>query len=130
MKSTSVQDTLHNQGTEWKFIPKRAPWFGGWWERLIGLTKTTFKKILGKAYVTYDTLQIIVTEIECVMNGRPLTYVTSEAADPEPLMPAHLLYGRHITTLPYNDKLPEPKPFTHDTVTKQARVQTSLINHL
>ena len=64
------------------------------------------------------------------MNDRPLTYVTSEAADPEPLTPAHLLYGRRITTLPYNDKLPEPKPFTHDTVTKQARVQTSLINHL
>ena len=64
------------------------------------------------------------------MNDRPLTYVTSEAADPEPLTPAQLLYGRRITTLPYNDKLPEPKPFTHDTVTKQARVQTSVVNHL
>ena len=84
MKSTCVQDTLHNQGTLWKFIPKRAPWFGGWWERLIGLTKTTIKKVLGKAYVTFDTLQTIVTEIECVMNDRPLTYVMLEAADPEP----------------------------------------------
>ena len=64
------------------------------------------------------------------MNDRPLTYVTSEAADPEPLTPAHLLYGRRITTLPYNDKLLVPKPFNQDTVTKQARVQTSLINHL
>ena len=56
--------------------------------------------------------------------------MTSEAADREPLTPAHLLYGRRIITLPYNDKLPEPKPFTPDTVTKQARVQTSLIKHL
>ena len=27
-------------GIDWQFIPKRAPWYGGWWERLIGLTKT------------------------------------------------------------------------------------------
>ena len=48
MKSSSVQDTLHNQGKAWQFIPKRAPWFGGWWERLIGLTKTILTKFLGR----------------------------------------------------------------------------------
>ena len=64
------------------------------------------------------------------MNNRPLTYMMSEAADLEPLTPAHLLYWRRITTIPYDDKLPEPKPFTHGTVTKQTRVQTKLINHL
>ena len=26
--STTVQDMLHRHGTEWRFIPKRAPWFG------------------------------------------------------------------------------------------------------
>jgi hypothetical protein len=94
MNSTSVKDTLHNHGTEWRFIPKCAPWFGGWWERLIGLTKTAIKKVLGSAYVTYDTLQTIVTEVESVMNDRQLTYVTSESTEPEPITPAHLLYGR------------------------------------
>ena len=29
MNSTMVQDTLRNRGTTWKFIPKRAPWYGG-----------------------------------------------------------------------------------------------------
>ena len=71
--STTVQDMLHRHGTEWRFIPKRAPWFGGWWERLIGITKSTIKKVLGRALVSYETLHTIVTEIEGVMNDRPLT---------------------------------------------------------
>jgi hypothetical protein len=45
MRSTAENDALHNHGTDWRFIPKRAPWFGGWWERLIGLTKTIIKKV-------------------------------------------------------------------------------------
>ena len=129
MRSATLQDVLHNQGTEWRFIPKRAPWFGGWWERLIGLTKTTIKKVLGRSFVSYEILHTLVTEIEGVMNDRPLTYVTSDAADPDPLTPAHLLYGRRITTLPHRDDEPEPQMTTQSDVTKRARFQTQLINH-
>jgi hypothetical protein len=43
-ESDSLQSTLSHKGTQWQFIPKRSPWHGGWWERLIGLTKTTLKK--------------------------------------------------------------------------------------
>ncbi|XP_060575107.1 uncharacterized protein LOC132732649 [Ruditapes philippinarum] len=61
MRSTAVNDALHSHGTEWRFIPKRAQWFGGWWERLIGLTKTTIKKVLGRSFISYESLQTIVT---------------------------------------------------------------------
>ena len=37
--SIDFKTTLNRQGVTWKFIPKRAPWYGGFWERLIGLTK-------------------------------------------------------------------------------------------
>ena len=36
---------LTEKGTEWLFIPKRAPWYGGFWERLVGHSKTTLKKV-------------------------------------------------------------------------------------
>ena len=48
-----------------------------------------------------DDLQTVVTEIEAVLNDRPLTYVSSDFNDEEPLTPSHLLYGRRITTTPY-----------------------------
>ncbi|GBM68193.1 hypothetical protein AVEN_5161-1 [Araneus ventricosus] len=34
---------------QWKFIPPSSPWWGGFCERLIGLLKTTLRKVLGKA---------------------------------------------------------------------------------
>ena len=89
------------QGTSWRFIPKRAPWYGGFWERLIGLTKSTLKKVLGRTFISLISLQTIIVEIEAVLNDRPLTYVSSDMSDPEPLTPAHLLYGRRIISLPY-----------------------------
>ncbi|XP_060568770.1 uncharacterized protein LOC132727351 [Ruditapes philippinarum] len=74
-ESQVVRESLANTGIDWKFIPERAPWYGGWWERLIGLTKQTLKKILGRAMVDLETLQTIVTEIESLLNDRPLTFV-------------------------------------------------------
>ena len=99
--STLLTETLSRKGVMWKFIPKRAPWYGGFWERLIGLTKTALKKVLGHTYATLSSLQMIIVEVEAVFNDRPLTYIPSDMSDPEPLTPAHLLYGRRVTSLPH-----------------------------
>ena len=100
-QSQSLKESLGKQGVNWQFIPKRAPWHGGFWERLIGLTKTTLKKVLGQASIDLTTLQTIIVEIEAILNDRPLTHVPSDVMDEEPLTPAHLLYGRRITALPH-----------------------------
>ena len=41
---------------QWKFIPQRAPWWGGWWEKLIGLMKSHIRKSLGKGAFTKNQL--------------------------------------------------------------------------
>ena len=46
MSSTALADNLARRGVEWRFIPKCAPWFAGFWERLIGLTKSALQKVL------------------------------------------------------------------------------------
>ncbi|XP_053391449.1 uncharacterized protein LOC128554225 [Mercenaria mercenaria] len=132
-QSTSLQEALSMKGTEWKFIPKRAPWYGGFWERLIGLTKTTLKKILGRAFVTMETLRTIVTEIEAILNDRPITYTSSNIEDMEPLTPAHLLYGRRMTSLPYYDIETETGMASiqsdQSILTRRAKIQANIINH-
>ena len=100
-QSQSLKESLSRQGINWQFIPKRAPWHGGFWERLIGLTKTALKKVLGRASLDLTTLQTIIVEIEAILNDRPLTHVSSDVMDEEPLTPAHLLYGRRIIALPH-----------------------------
>jgi len=48
MELREVREELGKRGVTWKFIPKRTPWYGGFWERLVGLTKTSIKKVLGR----------------------------------------------------------------------------------
>ncbi|UYV71706.1 hypothetical protein LAZ67_9000089, partial [Cordylochernes scorpioides] len=40
----------------WKFIPPGAPWWGGWWERLIGMMKQLLFRILGQTSLGYEEL--------------------------------------------------------------------------
>ena len=52
--------------------------------------------------VTLIELQTLVVEIEATLNDRPITYVSSDIGDEESLTPSHLLYGRRITSLPFD----------------------------
>jgi len=100
--SDALLESLAHKGVEWKFIPKRAPWFGGFWEHLIGLTKSTLKKTLGRTYATLESLQTVIVEIEALLNDQPLTHVFPDIRDQEPITPSYLLYSKRITTLPHN----------------------------
>ena len=37
--SGTLKEALESQNVIRQFIPKGAPWYGGFWEQLIGLTK-------------------------------------------------------------------------------------------
>ena len=129
-RSSTLTEKLNNYGTTWKFIPKRAPWYGGFWERLIGLAKRSIRTTLGRTLVDLEQLRTIVAEVERILNDRPLTYISSDPLD-EPLTPAHLLYGRRISTLPYpgNGHIPNSPGFVnHDTLNNVHCSQQNIIN--
>jgi len=99
--SEELHTVLSRCSVTWKFIPKRAPWYGGYWKRLIGLTKGALKKVLGRVHISLRMLQTLIVEVEATLNDRPLTYLSEDPRDPEPLTPSYLLHGRRITTLPH-----------------------------
>ena len=76
---------------EWKFNPPTAPWWGGWWERLIRIMKNLLKKVLGRAELTYEEMTSTLCDCEAVMNSRPLTYM-SETEDLVPISPSSFLH--------------------------------------
>ncbi|XP_043479022.1 uncharacterized protein LOC122509221 [Leptopilina heterotoma] len=72
---------------KWRFNPPAAPWWGGWWERLIGILKTILRKVLGKACLSYENLMTSLCDAESIINSRPLTYVSENSDDLIPLSP-------------------------------------------
>ena len=131
-QSITIQEHLTEKGNEWLFIPKRALWYGGFWERVVGLTKTTLKKVLGRSHVSYEELQTVITEIEATLNDRPLTYKPTNATDPKQ---AHLLHGQRVTTLPYQASPPDGDVVAnaiksdYSTLIRRAHLQKKMNDH-
>ena len=83
----------------WSFNLEKAPWSGGFFERMIQSVKRCLKKTIGRAKLSYDELLTALTEVEAIVNSRPLSYLSSEDLT-EPLTPSHLLTGRRVLSLP------------------------------
>jgi hypothetical protein len=105
--SPEITKYLSDRQIEWRFIPKRNPWYGGFWERLVGLTTEALKKMLGRTKLKFNEFRTIVTEIEAILNDHPLTYVSSDFNFPLALTPSHLMYGDRLTPLPYSPAVEE-----------------------
>ncbi len=86
-----VQSYVANQGIKWHFIPEYAPWFGGFYERLVGLVKRSLRKSLGRLCLSLEQLRTLTSEIEAIINSRPLVHVSSEFEDRFCLTPADFL---------------------------------------
>ncbi|XP_062537886.1 uncharacterized protein LOC134206213 [Armigeres subalbatus] len=79
--------------TKWSFNPPAAPHFGGCWERLIQSVKKTLSNIKPKRTPTDELLRNMLTEIEAIINARPLTELPLEHEEASPLTPNHILIG-------------------------------------
>ena len=77
---------------EWKFNMSRAPWWGGFFERLIGIMKRALTKKIGRSLLQYHELEDVLLDVECFMSNRPLCYIVEELGRPV-LTPNRLLRG-------------------------------------
>ena len=98
-RAREVKRYMADKGVEWKFIIEKSPWQGSFWERLVRSVKRCLKKVIGKAFLTFEELRTVLIEIEATINNRPLTYLyDDEQGVSYALTPSSLLYGRTIAT--------------------------------
>ena len=90
---------LSSKGIRWQFNLAKAPWWGGFFERLVKQVKSCLKETLGRSKLSFDELTTILVEVEAVLNSRSLTYLYSDDVE-EPLKPSHLVIGWWLLTLP------------------------------
>ncbi|KHJ76357.1 hypothetical protein OESDEN_24023, partial [Oesophagostomum dentatum] len=96
-----INNFLVNEGITWKFITPLSPWKGGFYERLVGSVKSCLRKTVRKRFVSDDEFSTVVTECEAIVNSRPLTYVSSDVTDANPLRPVDFLHP-HANVVPWN----------------------------
>ena len=102
MNGKAFQNYVTEQKLEWKYILEYAPWWGGFYERLMKSIKQPLKKILGRSRMDADEMNTILKEIEAQINSRPLTTVYDDDAPSgrNYITPACFLVGKRIMNIP------------------------------
>lgn len=95
-----VTSYLAQDSIEWSFIPPYSPNFGGLWESGVRLTKFHLKRVLGNTILNFEEFSTLLAQIESILNSRPLSPLSSDPTDLNPLTPAHFLLGRASSALP------------------------------
>jgi hypothetical protein len=85
---------MADKGINWQFSPPSAPHFGGSWESLVKSAKSALKVVLGNTTVNEEVLRTVLAEVMAILNARPLTHLSVDPEDENPLTPNHFLLGR------------------------------------
>ena len=99
-----ISEFCASRSIEWKFIPERAPHFGGLWEAAVKSMKTHLRRVITPdVKLTFEEMTTVIVQIEACLNSRPLipvNFVNDCVTDI--LTPGHFLVGQSLTTLPDN----------------------------
>lgn len=81
VQNSDVRNFLLKNEIIWSFTPPRSPHFGGIWEANIKSVKAHLAKVVGNAHLTFEQLYTVLCQIECILNSRPLTPMSTDPND-------------------------------------------------
>ena len=93
MKSEKINSWLAKSAIIWQFNVCRAPWWGGQFERLVGLMKQSLYKTIANGNLRWNELEEVTLEIETALNNRPLSYLEDDV-QLTALTPSTMLFGQ------------------------------------
>ena len=116
------------RGVEWQFSAALAPWWGGFWERMVRTVKDLFRKANGKAVLNYDQFHTALTDVQAVINSRPLVYVGEDDDESHPLTPFNLLHG-HPSPGRFQGPPPNPSDYiSAKSLTRMDRARRKFVD--
>ena len=90
-------------GMDWVYNVPGASHHGGVWERQIRTIRRLLESMITSTSMKNETLVTFMCEVEAIINSRPLTPVSTDHLDTEPLSPNHLLLaGAGYDLVPVN----------------------------
>ena len=95
-----ISEFCTSQKINWKFIPERAPHFGGLWEAAVKSFKAHLKKVTLNVRLTFEEACTLMAQIEACLNSRPLVALSSIDDHVDALTPGHFLIGKPLEALP------------------------------
>ncbi|XP_028410862.1 uncharacterized protein LOC114533527 [Dendronephthya gigantea] len=114
-KDEKFNSWLAKQDIKWKFNLSRAPWWGGQFERLVGVMKQALYKSIGQGNLRWKELEEVLLDVETTINNRPLTYVEDDVQMPI-LTPNSMQFVQQI-------QLPEEEPAGVENVELRKRAR-------
>ena len=82
MRDEKIQDYLAHLHIIWQFHLSRALWWGGQFERMVGLVKQALYKSTGGANLAWSELEEVILDVEITLNNRPPTYLEDDVQLP------------------------------------------------
>ncbi|XP_043478306.1 uncharacterized protein LOC122508811 [Leptopilina heterotoma] len=81
---------------------------GGKWDAAVKSIKYHLRRTIGETILTYEEFTTLLTQIEAVLNSRPLEPLTENPDDLSVLTPGHFLIGEPLTSIPEPSLLEVP----------------------
>ncbi|XP_011705856.1 PREDICTED: uncharacterized protein LOC105461064, partial [Wasmannia auropunctata] len=94
-----VTGILANDGIEWRFNPPAAPHFSGIWEAAVKSVKHHLRRVIGDTTLTFEEMSTFLTQVEAVLNSRPLQALSDDPDDLTALTPSHFLIGTALNAV-------------------------------